>query len=198
MNNKSKVLIVGDSFSSQQLAGRYGWPVLLCEDFNVTNLSAPGIGQYKILKKIQSVDLVNYDAVLISHTSPNRLHTLTNPLYPLGHLYNGSDIIFADAEAKSDQLPIAQSLVNYYKYIFDQDYYNFIHWSCCQQIDQITKQTSVIHITNFDWANLYQFSNLINFYDLWLTNRGEYVHYSESANQIIYHQLKKILKELTS
>jgi hypothetical protein len=52
---ENKVLIVGDSFSSEQLSGECGWPVLLKQDFAVTNLSSPGVGQYKILKQLLNI-----------------------------------------------------------------------------------------------------------------------------------------------
>ena len=194
---EKRVLIIGDSFSSEQLSGDFGWPVLLKQDFTVTNLSSPGIGQYKILKKLQSVDLDDYDFVVISHTSPNRVHCESNPLYPDNHLYRFSDIIFADAESKFNQIPIAQDIVSYYKYIFDLDYYKFIHSSCCREIDQITNHSKVLHITHFDWIDLYQFNCMINFYKFWLDNRGDFAHYTKQANQTIYKQLQIKLQELS-
>jgi len=193
---QKRVLIVGDSFSSDQLSSDVGWPVLLRQEFTVTNLSAPGIGQYKILKKLQSVDLNNYDLVVISHTSPNRVHCESNPLYPVDHLYRFSDIIFADAEAKLNQIAIAQDIVSYYKNIFDLNYYKFIHSSCCREIHQLTQQSKVVHITHFDWTDLYQFNGMINFYKFWLDNRGDFVHYTKQANQTIYKQLQVKLREL--
>ena len=193
---KKNLLIVGDSFSSESLSGLSGWPVLLQQDFNVTNLSKPGIGEYKILQQVKSVDLEKYDLLLLSHTSPNRVHTLTNPLYPPNHLYSNSDIIFTDAESKINQHPIARDIVGYYKYIFDLDYYKFIHNSCCQEIDQLTKNTKVLHITHFDWTDLYQFNSMINFYNFWLDNRGDVAHYTKQANQTIYNQLQIKLQEI--
>jgi hypothetical protein len=192
---KKRLLIVGDSFSSEQLSGQHGWPVLLKQDFSLTNLSSPGIGQYKILKKIESIDLDRYDAILISHTSPNRLHAPTNPLYPTGHLYHDSDIIFADAESKLNKAVLAQSMVDYFLHIFDQDYYNFIHECCCERIHSLTAHRQVVHITHFDWSGLYQFPNMINFHKFWLENRGDVAHYTDTANLTIYEDLKMELKE---
>lgn len=196
--SKKNLLIVGDSFSSEQISGQYGWPILLKQDFTVTNLSSPGIGQFKILKKIQSIDLDVYDSIVVSHTSPNRLHCQLNPLYPADHLYRQSDIIFADAESKIDQNLAANHLVYYYKYIFDDEYYQFVHWSCCEKIDQLTQHKQILHITHFNWTHLYQFPNLINYYDFWVSNRGDYTHYSKDANQTIYQQIKDKLQKLTT
>jgi hypothetical protein len=193
---KKSVLIVGDSFSSEQISGQYGWPVLLEQDFTVTNLSQPGIGQFKIFKKIQSANLDDYDLILISHTSPYRLHCQTNPLYPDNHLYRSSDVIFADAESKLGQVPVADHLVYYFKYIMDNEYCQFTHRCCCQEIDRLTQSKPVLHITHFDWTDLYQFSDMTNYYDFWLSNRGDFAHYSKEANRIVYQQLKNKLQDL--
>jgi hypothetical protein len=193
---KKNILIIGDSFSSSQISDRYGWPILLTEDFTVTNLSEPGIGQYKILKKVKSINLDNYDLILISHTSSNRVHCQTNPLYPDQHLYKPSDVIFADAESKLQQVPAAEHLVYYYKYIFDNEYYQFVHTCCCQEIDRLTQTIPALHITHFNWDNLYQFPNMINYYDFWLKNRGDFAHYSKEANGVIYQQLRDKLQEI--
>jgi hypothetical protein len=198
MYKNKHILIAGDSFSSESLSAEHGWPMLLRQDFQITNVSSPGIGEYKILQNLQSENLSKYDLVLISHTSPNRLHCVNNPLYPHDHLYNKSDIIFTDAESRVNKQPIAQSIVDYYKYIFDIDYYEFIHRCCCKEIEQLTNNVPVLNITHFDWTDLYQFSNLTNFHEFWLANRGEFVHYTKEANQIIYQQLQnKIQKILT-
>ena len=73
-----KILIVGDSFSSNSLAGEYGWTTLLANSYQVTNVSSPGIGQYKILKKIEKQNLSWFDQIIISHTSPNRVYCKEN------------------------------------------------------------------------------------------------------------------------
>ena len=196
MYKNEHILIAGDSFSSDQLSGAYGWPVLLRQNFQITNISSPGIGEYKILQNLQTTKLSDYDLVLISHTSSNRLHCVVNPLYPAGHLYSKSDIIFADAESKVNQELLAQGIVDYYKYIFDPNYYNFIHTCCCQQIEQLTQGIPTLHITHFEWSNLYPFNNMINFYNFWLNNRGEFAHYTKKANQLIYQQIQQTIQNM--
>lgn len=178
-----KILIVGDSFSSFQLANNYGWPALLAQKFKVTNLSQPGIGEYKILQKLQTQNLDLYDLIIVSHTSPYRVHCQENPMYPPNHLYRKSDIIFADAEQKKST--DADAIVTYFTKIFDPDYYKFIHYSCCSAIDNLTKTLPVLHITHFEWDDLYPFEKLINFYSHWTKNKGSYNHYTVDANQYI-------------
>lgn len=188
-----QILIAGDSFSSAELAGDHGWPALLALQHSVTNISAPGIGEYKIMQRLLLHDLTSYDAVIVSHTSPYRVHCVENHLYPPGHVYRDSDIIFLDAESKKTRL--SKSLVDYFHYAFDEQYYKFIHSSCCMQIDAMTLHCPVIHITHFDWTDLYQFPDLINFYQLWQQHAGNYVHYDKVGNQHILDILQHKLNE---
>lgn len=194
MNCQKRILIVGDSFSSEQLSGEFGWPVLLRSQYDIDNKSSPGIGEYKILQKLKSSNIKKYDLVIVSHTSPNRLHCEDNPLYPKDHIYHRSDIIFADAEHKAEANPIARSLVDYFEYVFDAEYYKFIHSCCCREIDQLTQETPTLHITHFDWAGFYQFSGMVNFHKLWLSNRGSYCHYNKEANLIIFKELTTLIR----
>jgi hypothetical protein len=192
MTNKN-ILIVGDSFASEKLGGDFGWAVLLSKQFNVTNVSSPGIGEYKILQKLKEQQLENYDKIIISHTSPYRVHTENNPLYPSTHEYRKSDILFADTESKRTVNKSAEALMEYFTKVFDPEYYKFVHTMCCQEIDRLTKHTDVIHITNFSWVDLYPFDNLINFYEYWLTHKGPYAHYDKVGSQHIYNQISKLL-----
>ena len=186
---KLKIFIAGDSFASQQLAGDLGWPMRLCKNFQVENVARPGVGQYKILNQLKSQNLNLYDFVIVSHTSPYRVHTLINPCYPSGHLYETSDLIFNDIESKSGR--VAQSLKDYFKLVFDPAYYEFVHGKCCEEIIDIEKQSRAkfIHITHFDWENLYPFPRMLNFHRLWLDNKGDCVHYNETGNQIILESI---------
>ena len=54
-----KILIVGDSFAadwSVKYNDYHGWPNLLAQKFEVTNLAKAGVGQYKIYKQLQNID----------------------------------------------------------------------------------------------------------------------------------------------
>jgi hypothetical protein len=190
-----KLLICGDSFSSTQLSGNTGWPVLLRNMYDVTNISQPGVGEYKILQQLKSQNLQLYDLIIISHTSPYRVHCEENPLYDKDHLYRKSDIIFADAENK--KTPISLSVCDYFNLVFDLEYYRFVHSSCCAAIDQLTTQLPALHITHFEWDDLYQFPKLINFYKHWKKNTGQYCHYSVQGNEQVYNILQSQLELIT-
>jgi hypothetical protein len=188
-----KILIAGDSFASAELAGEYGWVQQLADVHPVTNISSPGIGEYKIYQRLNSVELDWYDAIIVSHTSPNRVHCEENFLYPNGHIYRASDLIFADVESKRKTNKFAESMFEYFGFVFDPDYYKFVHSSSCQAIDQLTQNKKVIHITHFDWTDLYTFSSMINFYQTWVSNQGTCNHYNKQGNEIIF---QTVMKEL--
>jgi hypothetical protein len=180
-----KILIAGDSFSSIALSKNHGWPFLLSQKHQTTNISQPGVGEYKIMRALESQDLGQFDTIIINHTSPNRVHCVTNFLYPKNHVYRHSDLIFTDAESKLAESDLAKMAYNYFVNIFDLDYYEFIHRSCCEKIDQLTKSCQVIHMTHFEWEHFYPFDDLLNFYQLWIKNKGNYNHYTIEANQQI-------------
>ena len=72
-----RVLIAGDSFAADwqvKYPTQAGWPNLLVDKYTVTNIAQAAVSEYKILKQIQSVDLNQYDSIIISHASPNRIH----------------------------------------------------------------------------------------------------------------------------
>jgi hypothetical protein len=188
-----KILIAGDSFSSSALSDSFGWPKLLSDMHEVVNVSRPGIGQYKIMCALESQPLDQFDAVIVSHTSPNRVHCAENLLYPPHHVYRNSDLIFADAEHKRNQSADADLAYNYFVKIFDANYYEFIHRSCCEKIDQMTRDCRVVHMTHFEWDNLYQFDNMLNFYQLWNDHKGTYNHYTADANRRILQTITKLL-----
>lgn len=127
------ILIVGDSFAadwSTKNSDVLGWPTLLtCEDtsLEITNLAQAGISEYKILQQVRSVpDLSDYDAVIISHTSANRVHTKKHPVHTTG-LHINADLIFTDIEWHAKR-PFnffnraLRSAYNFFLYHYDQEY----------------------------------------------------------------------------
>lgn len=187
-----KILIVGDSFASERLSGGIGWPSLLTKEYTVTNMALPGIGEYKILTLLKSQQLNHFDFVIVSHTSPYRVHTEINPLYPENHIYHASDLIFTDVENKIDNDEIARSLYVYFQKVFDNTYYEWIHTKCCEEINCLEQKSCAkfIHITHFEWKNLYRFPNLTNFYNLWRVNKGPFAHYNKKGSSVIHQHLK--------
>ena len=62
------------------------------------------------------------------------------------------------------------------------------------KMELFSKSRSVIHITHFDYTNLYQFDNtLIELYNTWIENKGTINHYNVNGNNIVFNQLLKTL-----
>ena len=187
-----KLAIFGDSFGAQQQDQPYAsWVDLLSRHFDITNYCECGVGEYKILKQLQSANIRNYDKILITHTSATRVYVKHNPLHQSNQYYKNCDIIFSDVEARKNEFSNACEL--YFKYIFDLDYAINIHNMICKTIDDLCQGIDVIHTTHFDYSALYQFSNMINFYNLFLEHRGDVNHYTKIGNYKVYQSLLKIL-----
>ena len=76
-----KLLICGDSFAADWTVKYkgHGWPNLLSQSFEVTNLARAGVCEYKIYNQLLSVDPSAFDVIIISHTSPFRLYVKEHP-----------------------------------------------------------------------------------------------------------------------
>lgn len=185
-----KLFIFGDSFAAKRnsIDQNLGWPELLTNDYTVTNFAECGVGEYKILKQIESVDLQQADKILISHTSPFRVYVKDHPIHNTSSTHNNCDIIFSDIEQLEDDF--SRSCKLYFKYIFDEQYAIDIHNLICEKIHAVTQQLSVLHITHFDYSTLYNFTPMLNFYEHWQKNKGSVNHYSLKGNQYVYDQIK--------
>lgn len=183
-----EVLLCGDSFSADW--GDIGWPQLLSRDFNITNLSQAGVGEYKILKQIESVNIRDYDLVIVSHTSPSRVHTANHPIYKTG-FHKDCDLIYTDIENKNSffnsSLKIAKG---WFKFHYDDQYQTDIYKLIRNKIKNICTipYISISHAhLNVDVIPENKF---IDFSELWKTHRGTINHYNEIGNQKIYEILK--------
>jgi hypothetical protein len=187
-----KLAIFGDSFGAQKTNQPYlSWVDLLSRHFDITNYCECGVGEYKILKQLQSADLTKFDKILLVHTSATRTYVKYNPLHQSSEYYKNCDIILSDVEEGKNEFSTACLL--YFKHIFDLDYAIDIHNMICKKIDELCQGRNVVHTTHFNYSELYQFQNMINFHNLFLNARGEVNHYNESGNYQIYQSLIKIL-----
>lgn len=188
-----KILICGDSFSYDH-TNENSWVTRLRSNFQVTNLSQCGIGEYKIYQQLKSVDVNNFDKILISHGSPNRLYINQEYALHKDKTHKNSDLIFTDVEDKKDSNWLANLAYNYFINIFDLEYHSYIHNLICQDIDRLTQHTNVLHITHFDYSKLYDFNKkLIEFYDIWMQHSGNINHYTSTGNTLVYKKLIELL-----
>ena len=98
MQDRLRLLIVGDSFSAAK-NNEQSWTCQLGE-FDVTNLSAAGCGEYRILLQLKSVTLSDFDLIIVVHTSPNRIYINYNPLHPESKTHYNCDLIYQDVLAQ--------------------------------------------------------------------------------------------------
>ena len=187
----TKILICGDSFASDwsQHDSSRGWTNLLSDCYAVTNLAQAGCSEYKIYLQLKSVNLSDFDVIIVAHTSPNRLYTKTHPVHHSG-MHVNSDLIYADIKEHSKNDPKLSSIVDYFEHDFDLEYAEFIHTLTCKEIDQLLTTHNVIHVTGFDWTGLYKFTDLISFFELAQPNKGYANHFSEFENQTVYNIIK--------
>ena len=185
--------IFGDSFGvEQRQPDNVGWSALLADRFSVSNFCQSGVGEYKILQQILEHPVDNFNCIVVSHTSPYRVHAAINPLHSESATHANCDIIFTDIESRTDEFSVACQY--YFKHVFDPKYYRDVHNLICQEIHRLTAGVKTLHITHFDYSDLYKFDNtLINFYNHWTDNRGSVNHYSSQGNHIVADQLIKQL-----
>jgi hypothetical protein len=190
-----KLLIAGDSFAAQWPNATTGWVNLLAEKYNVVNIAQPGIGEYKILKQIESQDVNSFDLVIVSHTSPSRLHTKNHPIHNEG-FHKDCDLILNDLIDRSSlgnaSLKAAQE---YFKYHYDDTYQIDIYNLIRKQINSLIS-APYVSISHVDIANeLAIETNHIDFSHLWSKERGTVNHYTEEGNREIFKKLEEIIGE---
>lgn len=187
-----KILIVGDSFAadwSVKYTQYKGWPNLIAEEYETTNLAQAGVGQYKIYKQIKSVNIEKFDVVISSYTSPYRVHTPCHPVHNNDLLHKNCDLLANDIEyffhkdKKNESLTSAR---NYFKYHFDINYYNTIYKLLVEQCNNLLKGIKHIKISNlpnvtYDWSLITS------------KHKGLINHLSEEGNKVIYRELMKLI-----
>ena len=188
-----KLLIVGDSFASDwavKYKDKIGWPNMLSNIFNTMNLAESGVSEYKILKQIESVDITQFNAVVISHTSFSRVHTKQHPFYKDDPLHFNCDLILSDIETKKDLNPSAKAAWDYYKYHFDDIYYKDIYNLIREKIDFLTKDIdNCISINNF-----HPKEKDISFRELLSSHKGDINHFNKEGNEIVFNYVLNHLR----
>jgi hypothetical protein len=188
-----KILIAGDSFSadwSKKYPACLGWPNILSDDYQITNLSQAGCSEYKIYLQLTSVDLLSYDAVIVSHTSPYRWYVKEHPVHAKDQLHSASDLIYNDVAAHMATMPELEPIVVFFEKYFDLDYAKFVHNLICAKIETlIPSSVRAMHIQNFDSAGMHQFKTYMDFYPTFRSHPGLINHYSKHGNKIIAERL---------
>ena len=188
------ILICGDSFAADwttQYPDAQGWPNLLAKEYTVTNVAEAGVSEYKILKQLQSVDLNNYDAVIVSHTSVSRVHIERHPTH--SGLHKNCDLIYTDLINTKDKNKVVKAGIDYFKYVFDDAYYKDIYEMLLDKIVNVTLRHDTLHITFFDNPVHYPFG-CVKLKEIHDTHPGLINHLSDQGNQQAYTRINQWLK----
>ena len=197
-----KILICGDSFAADwtvKYTGR-GWPNMMADKYQVTNLAQAGCSEYKILKQLESTDLNQYDKIIISHTSPYRIYVERHPVHHSDPLHKNCDLIYSDLKEHIETHPEVVPIVEYFEKYFNFEQAREIHDMLCEKIEHKLDHLGdrVIHIINVNFGQCtYQFKNMINFQDLFASNRGLFNHFDDYGNQQVFEKLVERLERET-
>ena len=191
-----KLLICGDSFSADWTIKHtgIGWPNMLANDYLVINLSQAGCSEYKIYLQLKSVDLKQFDRIIISHTSPYRICVERHPIHSKDILHKDCDLIYTDLKEHADSHPEVQPMIDFFEKYFHTEYFEFIHHEICEKIEQMVKGLPVLHLINFD--KQYDFDTKLDLTKVIKTNPGNINHFDELGNLIAYKQIKSMLKKI--
>jgi len=191
-----KILIIGDSFACPWLKPKYdGWPTLLAKKYNLDNLAEAGVGEYKILKQLRQMSnldawwIQTFGLVIVSHTSPSRIHTSNHPVHKKG-LHKNCDLIYNDIMEKShifnSRLKTAK---NWFKHFYDDDYQKDIYELMRNEIAR-SIPIPAIHLDHFSISKDFgSEKHRIDFCQTWIKHRGIVNHYTEEGNRIVYQRI---------
>lgn len=196
MAEKIKILIAGDSFAAKWPGDYPGWPELLAQHYDVKNVAQAGVSEYKILKQVEPFRYKYYDFVIVSHTSPFRVHTPNHPIKRKG-LHEHCDLIYNDLEGNVDpQNESLMTALNWFKHHYDEDYQKDMYRLIRKEIsNQVTKQIALDHNdASKEFGN--EFDRL-DFTNYWPKNRGSVNHYTKEGNEFVFKSIVDKIKEMS-
>jgi hypothetical protein len=194
-----KILVAGDSFAADWSVKHpqgLGWPNLLAQQFDVTNVAQAGVGEYKILKQIISAgNLNNYDWIIVSHTIPYRVHTRKHPVHYNDALHHNADLIYTDVEYHSCTVreifnrPL-RTAMNWFNWHFDLDYQETVYELVRDQVNRLVAPVKNLVIDNSLVDRRFVKEQLvIDIEEIKKKNPGLINHLSEHGNQLVYNQI---------
>jgi len=199
-----QILIVGDSFSADwtvKYPDGIGWPNLLALDHSIINLSQAGVGEYKILCQLRSIQNIDqFDLVIVSHTSPYRINTKQHPVHSTDLLHSNADLMFADIEHHlkrfSNKFNLSlRSAFNFFVYHSDDKYQETVYELLRQKINNMIGEVPCIVIStlNVDTKFLKE-KIIVDLTNIQQNYPGFINHLSKDGNQLAY---KKIIDTIS-
>lgn len=191
------LLICGDSFAADwtiKYPGE-GWPNMMSKIHNVTNLAQAGCGEYKVLKQLESVDLLSFDKIIVAHTSPYRIHVDHHPIHHNDPLHKNCDLIYTDIKKHALLDPSLKPMIEYFEKYFDFEHAKYMHRLLCEKVTTILAPVTdkVIHVSVIDWEGLYEFPNMLNFSHLFKNKQGSLNHLDPTDNVLVFNKINKLL-----
>jgi hypothetical protein len=189
------ILIAGDSFATKSSACNSSWMELLAEQHQVTNLAQAGIGEYKIYKQVCSVDVNEFDLVIVSHTSPSRIHTNNHPIHKSG-FHKDCDLILTDLVEHFQPFNTSlQTAKNFFKYHYDEEYQIDIYNLLRKQINDmiLVPYISLSHVEIVNSLAIEKHN--IDLSPLWAEERGNINHYTQVGNRFVFKRIQDELKK---
>jgi hypothetical protein len=197
MAKKSKkILIAGDSFAAKWPNTSTSWVDLLSEHFDITNIAQAGIGEYKILKQVKNSILKNFDLIIVSHTSPSRIHVKSHPLHKTG-FHKNCDLIYNDLLNRfSFPGSATHTAKKWFDHFYDDDYqidiYNILREKILSLVD--IPYISISHIEAI--KNLSIEPIHLDFSAIWPKQRGNINHYNEFGNKLLFDKIQIQIRKM--
>ena len=180
------ILIVGDSFAAPSNE-KYTWYNRLSQKHTIKNIAEAGVGEYKILKQIESqLPLEECDRIIMVHTSPFRIHTHTHPVHKSGS-HSNCDLLYADLEHHASQLVHTNNrslyaALSFIEYHFDIDYYKEIYTLIRNKIKTLTKAKDTIDLCAWDDGTI--------LHSAYYQHPGKVNHLSEEGHRLVYDHVR--------
>ena len=182
------ILIIGDSFSVP--SHEDSWSVKLSNIYNTINLSQAGCTEYHILKQLESVNIDDFNFVIVCHTSPYRIYVPKHPIHTQG-MHKNAGLLLNDVEYHSKRIRnlfnrSLHAARNFIKYHYSEQYQLDIYSLIKNKISNIITEHKRIEMTW--WEN-----DDFGLKQLRSDHPGTINHMTAEANQILLNQiLKKI------
>jgi hypothetical protein len=172
---QKKILLIGDSFSTNNSS--HSWTQQLGNHV-VDNLSSNGSSEYRIVKKLMTVDVNHYDFAIIVHTSPNRIYVKHNPIHANSTTHPNCDLIYQDIKS-AQSTKFTDSVSWWFENVFDLDHAADMHGLLIEKSMLLLKNIPSLHLTFFD---LDCHASLVNLHHLWKKYPGDINHLDATGN----------------
>lgn len=200
-----KILIFGDSFAADwtvKYPDQQGWPNMLAQTFNVTNIAQAGVSEYRVYQQVMSTkNLDQFDFFLVSHTSPYRAVTRQHPIHYQDPLHKNADLIMSDVKYHNSLWKnifnfSLKSAAGYFRYHYDDQYHETVYNLFRKAINDLLPADRLIVCNNFITPAEQNEKHYCDFSTIQKQYPGLMNHVSDLGNKLIYHQLCEYIKKI--